>query len=313
MLLLSYALHVRAAYVHPPTNPLGFSHRLSLKPRGSLPVAQLVRIPKNDDDDDDDDNDDNLVSEEETDDGAILQVSQIATPDGQALNSTGRSVASIQFMITRSMKLELVSLGYSMEEIDGMDPPRAAAIIAKGIRSSKQAQVKPKSKRDRFELQFTCNVCDGPNSHSISWHAYNKGTVLVTCPGCQSSHLIADNLNWIEKCARARGLNIHMMLANACSVVVISRLTRPCVRLAPGVACAHWGEAAIFGISSSTWQSGARRSRASSPTAPPHRRPHRALPASRARRARTTGVETPRRRSPTRDGRGAGRSRPLSR
>jgi len=89
-------------------------------------------------------------------------------------------------------------LGYTESEVDRMDPPRAASIIAKQMPSSKQAQSKPKSKRARFELQFTCNVCDGPNSHSISWHAYNKGTVLVTCPGCQSSHLIADHLNWIE-------------------------------------------------------------------------------------------------------------------
>ena len=79
-----------------------------------------------------------------------------------------------------------------------MDPPRAASIIAKRVPSSKQAQKKPKSKRERFELQFTCNVCDAPNSHSISRHAYSKGTVLVTCPGCQSAHVIADNLNWIE-------------------------------------------------------------------------------------------------------------------
>jgi protein import protein ZIM17 len=70
--------------------------------------------------------------------------------------------------------------------------------LAAKMPSSKLEQRQPKTKRARFELQFTCNVCNGPNSHSISWHAYNKGTVLATCPGCQSSHLIADHLNWIE-------------------------------------------------------------------------------------------------------------------
>ena len=54
---------------------------------------------------------------------------------------------------------------------------------------------KPKSKRDRFELQFTCNMCNGRNSHSVSRHAYNKGTVIVTCPHCNATHLVADNLN----------------------------------------------------------------------------------------------------------------------
>jgi transcription initiation factor IIE alpha subunit len=59
-------------------------------------------------------------------------------------------------------------------------------------------QQQQKSKSDRFELQFTCNVCEGRNTHSISRHAYEKGTVIVTCPTCNSTHLVADNLNWIE-------------------------------------------------------------------------------------------------------------------
>ena len=96
------------------------------------------------------------------------------------------------------MRAQLGALGYSVDEINRMDPPRAAAILAQGVPSSKQAQSRPKRKTDRFELQFTCNVCDAPNSHSISRHAYAKGTVLVTCPNCNSAHLIADNLNWIE-------------------------------------------------------------------------------------------------------------------
>ena len=60
------------------------------------------------------------------------------------------------------------------------------------------AQKKEKTKRDRFELQFTCNMCNGRNVHSISRHAYTKGTVIVTCPSCNATHLVADNLNWIE-------------------------------------------------------------------------------------------------------------------
>jgi protein import protein ZIM17 len=153
------------------------------------PVAQLVRIPRNEDDPGDEEDDYKDV---------ILQVSQVATPDGQPLSATGRSVASVQFMITKAMRLQLLALGYSREEVDRMEPPRARTIIDAGIASSKRPQKKPKAKRDRFELQFTCNVCNAPNSHSISWHAYTKGTVIATCPGCQSSHLIADHLSWIE-------------------------------------------------------------------------------------------------------------------
>lgn len=101
-------------------------------------------------------------------------------------------------MITQNMRSRLVELGYSAAEVDRLEPRRAAAIIESGTPNSKRPQAKPKTKRERFELQFTCNVCDSPNSHSISRHAYAKGTVIVTCPGCNSTHLIADNLNWIE-------------------------------------------------------------------------------------------------------------------
>ena len=185
LFFLSLAFLASSAYV---VIPPSFGLRVKSR-RCSTPLAQLVRIPRNGD------------AEEDEGDGVILEVSQVETADGRALNSTGRSVASLQFMITRAMKLELLGLGYSSAEIERMDPPGAAAILAKKVKSSKHAQTKPKSKRVRFELQFTCNVCDAPNSHSISWHAYKKGTVLATCPACQSTHLIADHLNWIEKCA----------------------------------------------------------------------------------------------------------------
>ena len=33
-------------------------------------------------------------------------------------------------MITRKMKIELLGAGYSMDEINAMDPPGAAAILA---------------------------------------------------------------------------------------------------------------------------------------------------------------------------------------
>jgi protein import protein ZIM17 len=110
----------------------------------------------------------------------------------------GGSKASVQFMITRAMRDQLAELGYTNEQVDALDPQMAAKIVAKRVVSSKLPQAKAKTKRDRFEMQFTCNICDAPNSHSISRHAYTKGTVIVTCPGCNSTHLIADNLNWIE-------------------------------------------------------------------------------------------------------------------
>lgn len=65
---------------------------------------------------------------------------------------------------------------------------------------SKGPKKKFKSKTDRFDLQFVCNVCNATNRHSISRHGYTKGTVIVVCPNedCKSAHLISDNLNWMK-------------------------------------------------------------------------------------------------------------------
>mmetsp|Transcript_19288 Transcript_19288/g.22304 ORF Transcript_19288/g.22304 Transcript_19288/m.22304 type:complete len:250 (-) Transcript_19288:250-999(-) len=48
----------------------------------------------------------------------------------------------------------------------------------------------------KFELQYTCNVCETRNVNKVSRLAYTKGVVIVVCKGCMAKHLIADNLGW---------------------------------------------------------------------------------------------------------------------
>lgn len=51
---------------------------------------------------------------------------------------------------------------------------------------------------DRFEIQYTCNICETRNSHKVSRMAYRNGIVIAVCKGCMSKHLIADNLGWTK-------------------------------------------------------------------------------------------------------------------
>ena len=51
---------------------------------------------------------------------------------------------------------------------------------------------------EKFELQYTCKVCETRNSHRVSRMAYRNGIVITVCKGCMSKHLIADNLGWTK-------------------------------------------------------------------------------------------------------------------
>lgn len=81
---------------------------------------------------------------------------------------------------------------------------------------------------DKFELQYTCKICDTRNNHRVSrlgvyimfrfwlaerphlmnvtthshdrraFLAYRNGVVITVCKGCDSQHLIADNLGWTD-------------------------------------------------------------------------------------------------------------------
>jgi len=48
----------------------------------------------------------------------------------------------------------------------------------------------------KFQLQYTCNICEERNINMVSRKAYREGVVIAVCKGCNTKHMIADNLGW---------------------------------------------------------------------------------------------------------------------
>lgn len=47
-------------------------------------------------------------------------------------------------------------------------------------------------------MAFTCAKCDTKQAKTFSKDSYESGVVLLRCEGCDSLHLIADNLGWFR-------------------------------------------------------------------------------------------------------------------
>lgn len=62
-----------------------------------------------------------------------------------------------------------------------------------GNKKSELGSISPK-----MCIVYTCKVCKTRSSKMFNKSSYEKGIVIVRCPGCESNHLIADNLGWFD-------------------------------------------------------------------------------------------------------------------
>ncbi|KAH9479760.1 hypothetical protein JR316_0008355 [Psilocybe cubensis] len=80
-------------------------------------------------------------------------------------------------------------------------PPSASASESStSATTTTDSQPLPEKIEPKLSLTFTCTVsgCGERSTHQFTKKAYEKGIVLVQCPGCKNRHLIADHLGWFK-------------------------------------------------------------------------------------------------------------------
>ncbi|KAJ8908184.1 hypothetical protein NDN08_008278 [Rhodosorus marinus] len=85
-----------------------------------------------------------------------------------------------------------------------------------GIKATEGLNIGTRHGKDLMMIMFTCKVCNTRAVKRFSKGAYERGVVLVECPGCKNRHLIADNLGWFGDSPS----NIETILAERSEKVV---------------------------------------------------------------------------------------------
>ena len=77
------------------------------------------------------------------------------------------------------------------------------------------------TRSEKVKLGYFCKVCQRRSTKNISKHAYTYGVVIVACPGCETNHLIIDNVGWFKNSKGLRNIE-DVIAANVGNITKIT-------------------------------------------------------------------------------------------
>lgn len=112
------------------------------------------------------------------------------------LRRTPSKILNISFFNNLSTESSTSSSIYSSTAVSST--PTTPSLDFPGVSASSKGASSSSQPPQLMLAVYTCKVCETRSARRISKSAYEKGSVLLCCPGCKKLHVLSDHLGYFD-------------------------------------------------------------------------------------------------------------------
>ncbi|CAL6339011.1 unnamed protein product [Bathycoccus prasinos] len=136
--------------------------------------------------------------------GGALLLRRLASSSASAFTKTNSGTFASSSAASASAARGCVFRGNSLRRHSICSSWRAFTTSDGGGGKEAEEEQKKEKKKELY-MAFTCGKCETRSIKGFSKRAYHFGVVVVTCPGCERKHVVADRLGWFGEKGDAGG------------------------------------------------------------------------------------------------------------